>query len=111
MQKIPVLALLTLAGALLAGPTYAAPQYGGTPGGGGSGGAGFVDCTDAQHRFDPYCESIAAPAPKPLTSAAVRTNELACPAGNLVSAGVDRNGNRLYRCAPQANSPAMNFTY
>ena len=114
MPRTSIFALCTLVGALLAGPTYAAPQYGGTggPGEAGSGGAGNVDCSDVQYRFDVYCQSIGIPAPSPTVSVtAGRTNELACPEGTLVAAGVDANGNRLYQCSVAGSNPATTFSY
>jgi hypothetical protein len=103
-------------GALAVAPASAAPQYSGTNDAAGAAGDHTVDCSDFQNRYMPFCQSINQGAGKPaqVTTGARRTNSLRCPAGDLVAAGTEKNGNRLYRCdaapAPKAHSPAMTFT-
>lgn len=117
MPRISGFLTLAVAGALMVAPAAAAPQYSGTNDAPGSAGDHTVDCSDFQNRYMPFCQmqnSQGAATPAPLTNGARRTNSLLCPSSDLVPAGTDHNGNRLYRCATEpgakVNSPAMSFS-
>lgn len=112
MLRTSGLLALALSSLMLAAPAVAAPQFGGTNTAPGTGSDFNVDCSDQQYRYMPYCQqlnaqSLKTPAPSTLTT--TRTNELACPSGDLVFAGMDRSGNRLYRCSGTSGR-AMKFT-
>jgi hypothetical protein len=117
MPRISGLITLALVGAMAVGPAMAAPQFAGTNDAAGSAGDRTVDCSDAANRYMPFCEAInnqALGTSAQITSGARRTNSLLCPSNDLVAAGTDRHGNRLYRCAAsspaaKANSRAMTF--
>jgi len=102
MPRISGFVALALVGAMAAGPAAAAPQFAGTNDAPGSAGDHTVDCTDQQNRYMPFCETLngqLTSTPAPATRSAPRINSLNCPSKDLVRAGTDRNGNRLYRCA------------
>src|SRR5690348_16835067 len=95
MLKFSIPALFALTTALAVGPAMAAPQFAGTNTIPGNGGDFNVDCSDQQYRNLPFCQMQNNQA---ATKVAPRINALSCPSDDLVLAGKDRDGNRLYRC-------------
>jgi hypothetical protein len=116
MPRFSFLALLALTGALAVGPAMAAPQFAGTNTAPGEGGDFTVDCSDQQYRYMPFCENLNGQATRnSAPSMARRTSELSCPSGDVVPAGTDRAGHRLYRCdtskrISKKGGPAMTFS-
>jgi hypothetical protein len=113
MPRFSIPAVLALTAAVSAAPAMAAPQFAGTNTELGSGGDSAVDCSDQQYRYMPYCEITTGrqTSSGPAVTGPKRTNLLDCPSDDLVAAGTDRNGNRLYRCETgKAGSPAATFT-
>ena len=116
MPKTSGFVTLALLGALIAAPAMAAPQFASTNDAPGSAGDRTVDCSDQQYRYMPYCQMINGPAASKVAPTTIRRlNTLNCPPTDLVPAGTDRNGNRLYRCAATSakgmrHSPAVTFS-
>lgn len=114
MPRISGFVTLALLGALTTGPAMAAPAYAGTNDAPGAAGDRAVDCSDQANRFMPFCQLGTGPTTKLAPTTLSRTNTLSCPATDLVLAGRDRNGNRLYRCATTSpgpsHSPAATFS-
>jgi hypothetical protein len=104
MLKILAFPALALLATLAVQPAAAAPAFGGTNVAPGNGGDFTIDCSLTQFRNMPFCQlqNNATPAPAPTITR--RVNQLSCAPEDLVLAGTDRNGDRLYRCATQGNS-------
>lgn len=110
---VPALALLST---LAVGPAVAAPAFAGTNTAPGEGGDFIVDCNLTQFRNMPFCQmtNTVTPAPTttttrrlnqlPSTTTTTQVNQIGCPVEDLIVAGTDRNGDRLYRCAPQSSN-------